>query len=462
MTEIGVIGLGVMGKSLSRNLARNGFKISLFNRHVDGVEENVAVDFVAKHAELSHAIPFHDLKAFVQSIETPRKIILMVNAGSPVDTVLESLEEVIETGDIVIDGGNSHFEDTNRRINSLKEQGMVFIGSGISGGEEGALNGPSIMPSGDKDAYQKVQKYLESISAKDDDGNPCCTYIGSQGSGHFVKMIHNGIEYVEMQLLAECYSILKSQHLSNGEIADVFESWMEDMGSYLLEITVQILRKKEGDDYLLDKILDKAGNKGTGKWATASVADSGEPSTMIPTALFARYLSFFKEHRVKFSQVFETETPSVEIAIDELKDSYQFARIINHHQGFSLIQHVSDRNNWGVDLGEVSRIWTAGCIIKSDFMKELVTHLSIDKNLLLNSKLKSIIKNAYPAMKSVASKCIQAQLHAPCLIESVNYFNGLKIANSPANLIQAQRDYFGAHTYQRIDDASGKFHHTEW
>lgn len=245
LTEIGLIGLGVMGKSLSRNLARNGFSLSLYNRHVDGKEENIAVDFKAVYPELEQALPFDDLNKFVQSMKTPRKIILMVNAGAVVDAVLNDLSDILEAGDIVIDGGNSHFEDTKRRIDSIKEKDLIFIGAGISGGEEGALKGPSIMPSGNEKAYQKVQKYLESISAKDDDQKPCCTYVGTEGSGHFVKMIHNGIEYAEMQLLAECYSILKNQQLSNEEIAAVFESWMKDLGSYLLEITVDILKKKK-------------------------------------------------------------------------------------------------------------------------------------------------------------------------------------------------------------------------
>mgnify|MGYP000096955199 CR=1 FL=1 len=460
-TEIGVIGMGVMGKSLSRNLARNGFRISIYNRHADGKEENIAADFQKKYPELEQALPFDDLKAFVQSMETPRKMILMVYAGS-VDAVLTNLSEVLEEGDIVIDGGNSHFEETNRRMTSMKEKGLFFIGSGISGGEEGALKGPSIMPSGDKDAYLKVQKYLETIAAKNSDGTPCCAYVGSQGSGHFVKMIHNGIEYAEMQLLAECYSILKSQRMSNAEIALVFEEWMKDLGSYLLGITVDILRKKEGDEYLLDKILDKAANKGTGKWATVSIANSGEPATMIPAALFARYISFFKEKREAASKVFSTIGAGDNISIHRLKEAYQFSRIINHHQGFSIIKRVSDQNNWDVDLSKIAEIWTEGCIIKSDFMKELVEYLKTEDSILFNAKLSRIIKKTYTSAQSVAVECIRKELHIPCLLEAINFFHGIKTANSSANLIQAQRDYFGAHTYKRKDDPSGKNYHTEW
>ena len=460
-TEIGVFGLGVMGKSLSRNLARNGFKVSLYNRHVDKKEENIARNFKRKYSELEQALPFDDLKAFVQSMETPRKIILMVYAGS-VDTVLNDLSDVLETDDIVIDGGNSHFEVTNHRIALMKKQGLTFIGTGISGGEEGALKGPSIMPSGDKGAYLKVQKYLEAIAAKDNEGNPCCTYVGSQGSGHFVKMIHNGIEYVEMQLLAECYSILKSKQLSNDEIATVFEAWMKDLGSYLLGITIDILRKKEGDEYLLDKILDRAANKGTGKWATSLIADSGAPATMIPAALFARYLSFFKEKREDTAKVFSTSSARNDLSILQLKEAYQFSRIINHHQGFSVIERVSNQNNWNVDLSEIARIWTEGCIIKSDFMKDLVEYLKKDSSILLNDDLSEVIKKTHTSAQSVIIECIKEQLHIPCLLEATNFFHGIKTPYSSANLIQAQRDYFGAHTYRRIDDASGNSYHTEW
>ena len=347
-SEIGIIGLGVMGKSLSRNLAKNGFQISIYNRHVNGMEENVAVNFKCAYPELKRAQPFDDLKAFVLSIQVPRKILIMVNAGQAVDMVVDEIEEFLEDGDVVIDGGNSHFNDTDRRINSLKKQGIDFIGAGVSGGEEGALNGPSIMPSGGEVAYKKVSKYLETIAAKDSNGNACCTYIGQGGSGHFVKMIHNGIEYVEMQLLAECYAVLKNQKIANDRIADVFELWTEDVGSYLLNITIDILRKKEGDHYLLDLILDKAGNKGTGNWASISIANSGEPATMIPLALLSRYLSFFKNRREETSKIFPSKGTIEKISITQLKAAYQFGRVINHYQGFSIIANASDNYKWQV------------------------------------------------------------------------------------------------------------------
>ena len=318
------------------------------------------------------------------------------------------------------------------------------------------------MPSGDKQAYAHIHKYLEAIAAKDGDQKPCCTYIGRQGSGHFVKMIHNGIEYAEMQLLAECYSIFKNQGMTNEEIAHELEIWKEDLASYLLSITIDILRKKEGEAYLLDLILDKAANKGTGKWATSSIADSGEPSTMIPAALFARYLSFFKEKRQQAAEIFNEKIEKNDITISDLKNAYQFSTIINHHQGFSLIQRVSDQNEWNVELSEIARIWTEGCIIKSDFMKKLVRTLKSGDSILFDSHWSSVLKKTYKSIQTVTVKCIKSQLHIPCLLEALNFYHGIKTADSSANLIQAQRDYFGAHTYRRKDDDSGLSYHTEW
>ena len=461
-SAFGVIGLGVMGKSLSRNLARNGFAISIYNRHLAGKEVDVAVNFQQEYPELAQAQPYDDMKAFVASLERPRKMILMVNAGPAVDAVITDLSEWLEAGDIIIDGGNSHYRDTQRRIETLKAQGLFFIGAGISGGEAGALQGPSIMPSGEKEAYEQVQPYLEAIAAKDATGQSCCAYVGSQGSGHFVKMVHNGIEYVEMQLLAECYFLLKGQGLSNEEIANIFESWKVDLWSYLLDITIDILRKQEGDAYLLDLILDKAGNKGTGSWTTVTIAEAGQPATLIPAALFARYLSFFKEKRETAASIFPTSPTGESISSLQLKEAYQFSRIINHHQGFSIIAQASEQHQWHINLSEIARIWTEGCIIKSNFMKKLVEYLKVDSTILGHEKLIPLIRQAHPAAKAVAIGCISREIHAPCLLEAVNFFHGLKTARSSANLIQAQRDYFGAHSYQRVDAPSGKRYHTEW
>lgn len=460
--EIGLIGLGVMGKSLSRNLARNGFDVSVFNRHVPGKEENVATQFKHAFPEMENAMAFDNLESFIDSLEIPRKIILMVNAGPAVDAVLDQLKVKLDSEDVIIDTGNSHFKKTTERMSQLKEKGIFLIGTGVSGGELGALNGPSIMPSGEEQAYHKIQNYLETIAAKDADGLPCCTYVGKGGSGHFVKMIHNGIEYAEMQLLAECYFMMKHQAMTNEEIADVFESWTNRLNSYLLRISIHILRKKEGGAYLLDLILDQAGNKGTGKWATMTISDAGQSATMIPAALFARYLSFFKAKRQEAHALFSSEITRQSFQLDDLEKAYGFARIINHHQGFELMAQISDQNNWQINLSEVARIWTEGCIIKSDLIKKLTVSLKSTKQILFEEPWISEVKNSINAAKKVAQVCLNNELHIPCMLEALNYFNGLKTANCSANLIQAQRDYFGAHTYQKKNDPSQASYHTEW
>jgi len=318
------------------------------------------------------------------------------------------------------------------------------------------------MPSGNAVAYSQIEKYLTAIAAKDSHGEPCCTYIGSQGSGHFVKMIHNGIEYVEMQLLAECYFILKQQGLSNPAIADVFESWRKDLDSYLLEISVDILRKQEGDIFVLDTILDQAGNKGTGKWSSIAIANSGTPATLIPAALLTRYLSFFKSYRTQLSKDFPRTDFSDQMAINELKDAYEFARVINHHQGFSILAQASNHYQWNLNLSAIARIWTQGCIIKSQFMIGLIEILKEEEDLLSHPQIQKTIRERHAATQSVVATSIRAAYHIPCLAEAVQFFHGITTADSSANFIQAQRDYFGAHTYLTNDDPSGKKYHTDW
>jgi 6-phosphogluconate dehydrogenase len=463
-SEFGIFGLGVMGKSLSRNFANNGFKLSLFNRHFEGVEEGVAKKFVEAHSEFKNSLPFDDIEKFVNSLEQPRKILIMVNAGKAIDSVINTLVPYLSEGDILIDGGNSNFELTKERFDKLQTNSIEFIGCGISGGEEGALKGPSMMPSGNKITYNRVSKYLEAISAKDNLGNPCCTYIGPEGSGHFVKMVHNGIEYVEMQLIAELYSILLAKGFENDKITEIFEAWLPEARSYLLEITIDILRKKDGEGFLIDKILDKAGNKGTGNWATLTSAKNGIPSTQIATALYARYISFFKEERVQLSLKYSTEIKSeLDVENTELLNAFQFARVVNHHQGFKLIAEIGKQNEWNLNLSEIARIWTNGCIIRSDLMQELISILKESASILNHPKIvKDISEKYYNSAKKVVSSCILNETPISCFSDAVNYFNAIKTANSSANLIQAQRDYFGAHTYQRIDDSSEAFHHTHW
>ncbi|WP_298238553.1 NADP-dependent phosphogluconate dehydrogenase [uncultured Algibacter sp.] len=462
-SEFGLFGLGVMGKSLCRNLAQNGFKISMYNRHVEGTEENVAINFKNEHNELASALPFDNLKSFVNSLQQPRKIMLMVNAGPIVDAVIEDLIPFLSEGDVIIDGGNSHYKKTKARHDYLKSKGINFIGVGVSGGEEGALKGPSIMPGGNMDAYKQVQAFLEAIAAKDKNDLPCCAYIGKDGSGHFVKMVHNGIEYVEMQLLAEVFGILKSMGHNPDEIASILETWKASANSYLLEITIDILRKKENNDWLINKIVDKAGNKGTGNWTTIATAELGMPSTMIASSLFARYTSFYKAERVAASKLFKNDTQNeIDLELDAILNAYQFARIINHHQGFKLISQASNTYDWSLNLSTIASIWTNGCIIKSDLMEELIPILKDTDTLITNKSIANHINHLKPSASKVISVCILNSIPISCLSESINFFNGYSVANSTASIIQAQRDYFGAHTYQRTDDASGGFHHTEW
>ncbi len=461
-SEFGLIGLGVMGKSLSRNLVSKNFTLSIFNRHIQGSEEEIAINFKNEFPELVNTLPFDDLQAFVNSLQRPRKILLMVNAGKSVDAVLEDITSLLSKNDVIIDGGNSHYNDTKHRIDSLKGQHIHFIGTGISGGEEGALHGPSIMPSGNKNAYKLVQSYLETIAAKDNNGNPCCTYIGENGSGHFTKIVHNGIEYAEMQLLAEVYFILKKSGKNPDEIATVLASWVNTANSYLLEITIEILRKKDGKGWLIDSILDKSGNKGTGNWATVAIAELGIPNTMIPSALFARYISSFKNERIEMNTMYGEKKSTLEIDNDDLLKAYQLARIVNHHQGFKLLYQASNAYSWKLNLAEIARIWTNGCIIRSQLMEELTDILKENASILMSKKIIPQVKEQKPSLNIIVSKCVVGEISIPCLSDAVNFLNGYSEKNSSANLIQAQRDYFGAHTYQRIDDPSGKSYHTNW
>ncbi|MCL4135372.1 UNVERIFIED_CONTAM: hypothetical protein GTU68_015904 [Idotea baltica] len=388
---------------------------------------------------------------------------LMVNAGKTVDIVIEDLLPYLSEGDILIDGGNSNYNKTKERFEYLKTKNIHFIGTGVSGGEEGALKGPSIMPSGDKDAYEKVEPFLNSIAAKDKNDLPCCTYVGPEGSGHFIKMVHNGVEYVEMQLLAEVSTILESLGQNPDEIANTLESWKETANSYLLEITIDIFRKKEGDDWLVKKILDKAGNKGTGNWTAIASAELGAPSTLIASALFSRYISFYKDERVQLNKYFDNKNSSeLNLTTNDIFEAYQFARIINHYQGFKLIDEASNKFSWNLNLSEIARIWTNGCIIRSLLMEQLVDVFIDNTNILTNPQIINIVNSYKPSVKKVVSECVLNDVVVPALGESVQFLNGITTAYASANIIQAQRDYFGAHTYQRLDDASGKSHHTNW
>lgn len=464
--EIGLLGLGVMGKSLALNLATKGFKTAVFNRQVKDVEVDIAETFAAGNKDIYDFPWFDDLEKFVHSLARPRNILLMVNAGPAVDMVVESLLPFLEEGDLIMDGGNSHYKDTIRRERSLKEKGILFMGIGVSGGEEGALKGPSIMPGGPAESYKRVGKMLEKIAARDKNADPCCTYIGPDGAGHFVKMLHNGIEYGEMQLIAETYHFLRFHHkMEPDEIAGVFEKWNEEMKSYLLEISVDILRKKEGRDFLIDKILDAAGQKGTGGWSTNAALELGVSFDTITAAVMARNISALKEERVKAEEKYEPEKRSGSgSAVENLFSAYRTASIINHAVGFELLRAASREYSWNLDLSEISRIWTNGCIIRSGLMEDLVGvyRKTPMEHLLMQTGMIEKVQEGSRDLSKFVSKALESGFPAPVSSAALNYLYGYTSSQSSANMIQAQRDYFGAHTYERKDKPRGESFHTEW
>lgn len=463
-STLGIVGLGVMGKSLARNWARNGINLSLYNRYVKGVEERIAEKAIQDYPELNNALGFEELKAFVQSLTKPRVVFMMIKAGKETDVFIDEILPHLDAGDILIDGGNSHYEDTKRRIDYLGKKQMHFIGTGVSGGEKGALNGPSIMPSGSIEAYQKIEHLLFAIAAKDKNGNPCSTYIGPEGSGHFVKMIHNGIEYAEMQLIAETYAYLRYvQGLEPPGIADVFAEWNQGaLHSYLLESTVHILQKKEGDAYLIDLILDVAGNKGTGNWATIAASELGIPAGMITGALFARYISTLKESIQSLRQQLSTNTSSNQLNIYSIKGAYTAARIVNHQQGFLVLKAASLEFKWHLDLSNIARIWTNGCIIRSSLMEKVIPVFHEHDELFEDDQFSQELLLLKADLKRFCISSLEADLSIPCHTGALDYLNSLHAMHSTANIIQAQRDFFGAHTYQKKNDTSGMFYHTEW
>lgn len=463
-SQLGLIGLGIMGKSLSRNFANNAISLSLYNRHLEGIEENVAKQFIAAHQELSTSKGFDDIKAFVDSLAVPRKIFLMVHAGKAVDAVIQGLIPHLSEGDIIMDGGNSHYKDTQSRFDQLNNKGIHFLGVGVSGGEKGALEGPSIMPSGRQVAYNQIGTFLETIAARDRQGNACCTRVGDGGSGHFVKMIHNGIEYAEMQLIAEVYDVLKTnKSLDNEDISNLFKEWNSgELESYLLEISSHILSHKEGNHYLIDRILDKAKQKGTGGWSTTAALEIGAPLDTISQSVMARIISGYKEERVKGEALYMlSPKPTPELSIQTIKKAYQTARMINHCIGVEALRKASGEYNWNLNLSEITRIWTNGCIIRSKFMERLEPILKkSNHSLFLDDDLSIEIKEGVAALIALTSTALQGHTAVPVFSAAVQYILAYTRGESSANMIQAQRDYFGAHTYER-KDKPGHFH-TQW
>ncbi|TBN00906.1 NADP-dependent phosphogluconate dehydrogenase [Hyunsoonleella flava] len=458
----GVIGLGVMGSSLALNIAEKGYTLSVYNRISPG-EEHILSNFMESVNADMNVKGFDELEAFVASLQRPRKILVMIKAGSAIDNLIEALLPLLSEGDVIIDGGNSHYLDTNRRSKYLNTKNLHFVGCGVSGGEEGARKGPSIMPGGNKESYTIIAPVLEAIAAKDKNNKPCSTYVGKDGAGHFVKMVHNGIEYAEMQLLAEVYSVLSTTK-TNAEIAALLETWNStDLSSYLLEITINILKAKEGDSYILDAILDKAGNKGTGSWSTKAAFDLGGVNTMMSAAVFARYISSFKSKREQLSKSIEKSANKAEsIDLMALEKGYRFARIMNHFQGFELMKLASEEFDWELNLSEIARIWTNGCIIRSKFMERTVDIFKNNKSYLDDKSILEILISDEKNIKDCIIYGVSHRIAFDTFWAAYNHWIALTTKNLPANLIQAQRDYFGAHTYERVGAPEGQFFHTKW
>ena len=462
--QIGVIGMAVMGRNLALNIESRGFSVSIYNRSRDKTEE-----VIAEHSD-KQLVPYYSIEDFVNSLEKPRRILIMVQAGKGTDAVIDELRPLLDKGDIIIDGGNAYFEDTIRRNKMLSDEGFKFIGTGVSGGEEGALKGPSIMPGGQKEAYELVAPILEKIAAKAN-GEPCVAYIGPDGAGHYVKMAHNGIEYGDMQLIAESYSVLKHVGgLTNDELSDVFSDWNKgELDSYLTEITADIFKyKDENGDYLVDKILDAAGNKGTGKWTSQSALDLGEPLSLITESVFARYISAIKDQRVAASKVLrgpskEAFTGDKQALIEKVRKALYMGKIISYTQGFAQLKAASEHYNWQLNYGEIAKIFRAGCIIRAQFLQKITDAYSENNNidnLLLAPYFSKTVEAYQQSLRDVICLAVSQGIPVPTLSAAIAYYDSYRSEVLPANLIQAQRDYFGAHTYRRIDK-DGVFH-TEW
>lgn len=464
--QFGVIGLAVMGKNLALNIESRGYSVSVYNRTYERTEE-----FLANEAKGKNFVGAKTIEEFVNSLEKPRKIMLMVKAGPATDATIESLRPYLEEGDILIDGGNTLFEDTMRRNKMLDETGIHFIGTGVSGGEEGALKGPSLMPGGQKEAYELVAPIFEAIAAKVD-GDPCVTYIGPNGAGHFVKMVHNGIEYGDMQLISESYFIMK--HLLGmeaEELSEVFSEWNKgELDSYLIEITADIFKKtdEETGKPLVEVILDKAGQKGTGKWTSKNALDLGVPLPLITESVFARFISSLKDERIAASKVLSGPEPvkyegDRKELIEKIRKALYMSKIVSYAQGFAQLRAASEEYNWNLQFGEIAMIWRGGCIIRANFLQKIKDAYDRDpnlSNLMLDPYFKEIVDGYQDALRDVVALAVKQGIAVPTFASAICYYDSYRSEDLPANLIQAQRDYFGAHTYER-KDKKGTFH-TNW
>ena len=463
--DIGMIGLAVMGSNLVKNMLGKGYSVAVYNR-----EPELTEHFMEQNKG-KNVIATYSYEELLKNVSRPRKIMMMIRAGKPVDMVIDELIPLLDKGDIIIDGGNSHFPDTMRRTAYLESKGLRYIGTGVSGGEEGALKGPSIMPGGSKSAWKEVKPILQSISAHVD-GKPCCEWVGENGAGHFVKMVHNGIEYGDMQLICESYQLMRDLlGLTVDEMSEIFKEWNKtELDSYLIEITGHILGTKDEDGKpLVGKILDAAGQKGTGKWTSIASLDEGVPLTLISEAVYARCLSSMKDERVHASTVYPHQTPTFKgnkkSFVEDIRKALYCAKIVSYAQGYALMRAAADTYGWNLNYGGIALMWRGGCIIRSAFLgkiKQAYTANPQLENLLLDPYFKRTVTRCIKSWRKVVAKAVAAGIPLPAMSSALMYFDGYTTANLPANLLQAQRDYFGAHTYERTDAPRGQFFHTNW
>ncbi|QTX17091.1 NADP-dependent phosphogluconate dehydrogenase [Lacticaseibacillus paracasei] len=463
--QIGVVGMAVMGKNLALNIESRGNTVAIFNR--TGSKTKAVVE---EHPD-KKLVPSYKIEDFVASLEKPRRIIMMVKAGAGTDAVIKELLPLLDKGDVLIDGGNTFFEDTMRRSAELDKSGINFIGMGVSGGELGALHGPSLMPGGQKEAYELVAPILEAISAKAEDGAPCVTYIGPNGAGHYVKMVHNGIEYGDMELIAESYNLMRNLlGLDVKEMADIFSEWNKgELDSYLIDITADILTRKDdlgSDKPIVDMILDRAGNKGTGKWSSQSALELGVPQSVITESVYARYISAMKQERVEASKVLPKPVANVSVdkkeAIEMIRKALYFSKLMSYAQGFEQLRFASEKYDWKLQYGDLAKIWRAGCIIRARFLQNITDAYNKKpdlQNLLLDDYFLNIAKNYQESVRDLVGIAVKAGVPVPGFSAAISYYDSYRSAVLPANLTQAQRDYFGAHTYERTD-RDGSYHYS--
>ncbi|MFN2221972.1 MAG: decarboxylating NADP(+)-dependent phosphogluconate dehydrogenase [Chloroflexota bacterium] len=465
--DIGLIGLAVMGQNLALNMNDHGYTVAVFNRTTSKVD-----DFLADEAQGTMIIGAHSLEELVSVLKRPRRVMLMIKAGWPVDATIEKLVPLLEEGDIIIDGGNSHYPDSTRRTRELAEKGILFIGTGISGGEEGARHGPSIMPGGAPEAWPHLKPIFQDIAAKVADGSPCCDWIGPEGAGHFVKMVHNGIEYGDIQLICEAYDVMQQAlDMAPAEMSAVFAEWDKGkLDSYLIEITADILAYTDEDGQpMVDKILDTAGQKGTGKWTAVAALESGIPLTLIGEAVFSRFLSALKEERVAAAAVLQSKTPAYTgdkaTLLADLKEALYASKIVSYAQGYMLMRAMSEETGWQLPYGAIALMWREGCIIRAVFLEDIKAAFEKNPdltNLLLDPFFREQMMRAETAWRRVVSTAVSLGIPVPAMSSALAFYDGYRRERLPANLLQAQRDYFGAHTYERVDRPRGEFFHTDW